>query len=61
MRRRRRSFGTALLGREQLTLQACHPRFFATHRYLAFGTLVSLAVRGTTRISPTALAVAASA
>jgi sortase A len=48
-------------GREQLTLQACHPRFFATHRYLAFGTLVAVAVRGTTRISPTALATAASA
>jgi hypothetical protein len=49
------------LRREQLALQACHPRFFATHRYLAFGKLVSVAVRGTTRISPTALAVAASA
>jgi sortase A len=48
-------------GHEQLTLQACHPRFFATHRYLAFGKLVSVAVRGTTRISPTALAVAARA
>src|SRR2546423_5723870 len=23
-------------GREQLELQACHPRFFATHRYIAF-------------------------
>jgi LPXTG-site transpeptidase (sortase) family protein len=22
-------------GREQLELQACHPRFFATHRYIA--------------------------
>jgi sortase A len=48
-------------GREQLTLQACHPRFFATHRYLAFGKLVSVAVRGATRISPTALAAAANA
>jgi sortase A len=48
-------------GREQLTLQACHPRFFATERYLAFGKLVAVTVRGTTRISPTALAAAASA
>ena len=48
-------------GRELLTLQACHPRFFATDRYLAFGKLVSVVLRGTTRISPTALAAAASA
>jgi sortase (surface protein transpeptidase) len=48
-------------GREQLTLQACHPRFFATERYLAFGKLVAVTVRGTTRISATALAAAASA
>jgi sortase A len=27
-------------GREQLVLQACHPRFFATHRYLAYAKLV---------------------
>jgi sortase A len=26
--------------REQLVLQACHPRFFATHRYLAYAKLV---------------------
>jgi hypothetical protein len=28
--------------KELLTLQACHPRFFATHRYLAFAKLVSV-------------------
>jgi sortase A len=29
-------------GREQLVLQACHPRFFATHRYLVYTSLVSV-------------------
>jgi sortase A len=29
-------------GREQLVLQACHPRFFATHRYLVYATLVAV-------------------
>jgi sortase A len=29
-------------GREQLVLQACHPRFFATHRYLVYATLVAI-------------------
>src|SRR5215218_11118532 len=29
-------------GREELVLQACHPRFFATHRYLVFATLVAV-------------------
>ena len=27
-------------GREQLELQACHPRFFATHRYIADARLI---------------------
>jgi sortase A len=27
-------------GREVLALQACHPRFFATHRYIAYAKLV---------------------
>jgi len=27
--------------REELTLQACHPRFFATHRYLVLARLRS--------------------
>ncbi|HEY7603358.1 MAG TPA: class D sortase [Gaiellaceae bacterium] len=31
--------------KEQLTLQACHPRFFATHRYLAFAKLVRVEPR----------------
>ncbi|HZO63069.1 MAG TPA: class E sortase [Gaiellaceae bacterium] len=31
--------------KELLTLQACHPRFFATHRYLAFAKLVRVEPR----------------
>ena len=27
-------------GKEVLALQACHPRFFATHRYIAYARLV---------------------
>ncbi|MES1246204.1 MAG: sortase [Actinomycetota bacterium] len=30
---------------EQLELQACHPRFFATHRYLVYARLVSVQPR----------------
>ena len=33
-------------GREILRLQACHPRFFATHRYIVDAKLVSIAPRG---------------
>ena len=29
-------------GREELELQACHPRFFATHRYIAYARLVGV-------------------
>ncbi|HEY6029344.1 MAG TPA: class D sortase [Gaiellaceae bacterium] len=32
--------------RELLILQACHPRFFATHRYLVYARPVSMALRG---------------
>jgi len=39
---------------ELLVLQACHPRFFATHRYLVYGTLVSVQPRGGTRYELTA-------
>ena len=31
---------------EQLELQACHPRFFATHRYIVYAKLVSVSPRG---------------
>ena len=33
-------------GREQLALQACHPRFFASHRYIAYATPVSVTPNG---------------
>ena len=32
--------------REQLVLQACHPRFFASHRYLVYATPVRVTPRG---------------
>ena len=31
---------------ELLELQACHPRFFATHRYIVYAKLVSVRPRG---------------
>ena len=33
-------------GREELVLQACHPRFFATHRYLAYAVPIRVEPRG---------------
>jgi sortase A len=33
---------------ERLILQACHPRFFATHRYLQYGRLVRVEPKGGT-------------
>jgi sortase A len=33
-------------GFEQLALQACHPRFFASHRYIAYAELVSVTPPG---------------
>jgi sortase A len=41
-------------GHEILRLQACHPRFFATHRYIVDATLVSVAPRGGRTYTPTA-------
>ena len=32
-------------GREVVELQACHPRFFATHRYIVYARLVTVAPR----------------
>jgi sortase A len=32
--------------REVVALQACHPRFFASHRYIAYGRLVRVEPRG---------------
>jgi sortase A len=42
-------------GREILRLQACHPRFFATHRYILDARLVAFQPRGTrTWLTPAA-------
>jgi sortase A len=47
-------------GREIVELQACHPRFFATHRYLVYGRLVRIAPRGRPAIAaPTRVLAAA--
>jgi sortase A len=47
-------------GHEMLALQACHPRFFATHRYIAYAKLVSVRLRGgPAGVSAAALATAA--
>ncbi|HEY6067178.1 MAG TPA: sortase [Gaiellaceae bacterium] len=37
---------------ELLELQACHPRFFATHRYIAYARLVRVEPRGGTPYAP---------
>lgn len=39
-------------GFEQLALQACHPRFFATERYIVYAKPVSITPRGADRPSP---------
>jgi sortase A len=41
---------------EILELQACHPRFFATHRYIVFAKLASVSPRGGTPFDVSALA-----
>jgi sortase A len=46
-------------GREILRLQACHPRFFATHRYIVDAKLVSVAPRGAGAYTPRELAAGA--
>jgi sortase A len=40
-------------GHEILRLQACHPRFFATHRYIVDAKLVGVAPRGGEPYTPT--------
>jgi sortase A len=39
---------------EVLELQACHPRFFASHRYIAYARLVRVEPRGGTAYAPAA-------
>ncbi len=39
-------------GREVVALQACHPRFFATNRYIVWGRLVRVEARGGRTFKP---------
>jgi sortase A len=45
--------------REVVELQACHPRFFASHRYIAYGRLFRIEPRGGAAFAPAGNAVAA--
>jgi sortase A len=45
---------------ELLALQACHPRFFATHRYIVYAHLVAVDPRRGRPLRPTLLAAAVS-
>ena len=44
---------------EELELQACHPRFFATHRYIAYAKLLDVRMRGAPATIPAAALAAA--
>ena len=46
-------------GREVLALQACHPRFFASHRYIVSARLVRIEPRGGHAITAPARVLAA--
>ena len=46
-------------GVEVVELQACHPRFFASHRYIAYARLVRVEPRGGAAYDPPATALAA--
>lgn len=46
-------------GREVVALQACHPRFFATNRYIVWGRLVRIEPRGATAFTPPSTKLAA--
>ena len=46
-------------GREVLALQACHPRFFASHRFIAYAKVVRVVPRGGDAFAPTARVAAA--
>ena len=49
------------VGHELLRLQACHPRFFATHRYIVHARLISEKPRGAGMITVDNLATISSA
>jgi sortase A len=46
-------------GREVVALQACHPRFFATHRYIVWGRLIRIKPRGASAFDPPSTTLAA--
>jgi sortase A len=46
-------------GREVVALQACHPRFFATNRYIVWGRLIRIEPRGAIAFTPPAMTLAA--
>jgi len=46
-------------GKEIVELQACHPRFFASHRYIVYARLVRIEPRGAPAFRPPAGALAA--
>jgi sortase A len=46
-------------GREIVELQACHPRFFASHRYIAYARLVRVTPRGSPAFRPPTATLAA--
>ena len=46
-------------GREVVALQACHPRFFATNRYIVWGRLIRIEPRGAAAFTPPATRLAA--
>ena len=48
-------------GREVLVLQACHPRFFSSHRYLAYARPMRILPRGGTPFTPMATQAVAAA
>src|SRR5262249_11768740 len=39
-------------GREEVELQACHPRFFATHRYIVYGRPIRVTPSGGRAFTP---------
>ncbi len=46
-------------GREVVALQACHPRFFASHRYIVYGRLAQILPRGGHAFTPPSASLAA--
>jgi sortase A len=46
-------------GREVVALQACHPRFFATNRYIVWGRLIRIEPRGAAAFTPPSTTLAA--